>query len=413
MDFGALLFKILLALGLGGLIGIDRERVHRGYPGGIRTLAFFSLLGMLSSFIAHATLNDWVMPVSVASVFLLVVVGYDTSRSNNKSFGLTSTIVLLLTYLIGLISYFDDYQYLAVALAIITTLILTEKEILHNFARKMKTGELLDALKFGIVAFVILPLLPNQSIDPLGVINPYNLWLMVVLILGISFAGYIAGKFLGAYKGVFWSGVLGGLISSTAVASSLSIISRKSSKLLNSCAAGITVAASIMFLRILLEAYIFNPELSYSLIIPLVLSAVTGIIISFTMSRGGNNTNARIIHESPFNFIPALKFTALLAVILLVSKLGNDFFGQAGTFITSTLAGFVDTDAITLSMASLSGAGISYTTGSISILLVCITNTLVKLFIAASVGGKELLKKVIINFGLMIIPLIIFIFLIF
>ena len=131
------------------------------------------------------------------------------------------------------------------------------------------------------------------------------------------------------------------------------------------------------------------------------------------MSRGGNNTNARIIHESPFNFIPALKFTALLAVILLVSKLGNDFFGQAGTFITSTLAGFVDTDAITLSMASLSGAGISYTTGSISILLACITNTLVKLFIAASVGGKELLKKVIINFGLMIIPLIIFIFLIF
>jgi uncharacterized membrane protein (DUF4010 family) len=415
VSFQVLLLKSLVALGLGGLIGIDRERRHKGYPAGIRTLAFLSLIGMLTSFIAEASLNNWVIPLSIVTIILLVAVAYGASKmKSGRSWGLTTTIVLLLTFFIGLISYFDDYQYIAIALAIITTLILTERDILHDFARGMKKEELLDALKFGIVAFVILPLLPNQTIDPFNVLNPYNLWLMAVLIIAISFAGYIAAKFVGPSRGVYWSGALGGIVSSTAVSSSLSIVSKRNKDLTNACAVGITLASSLMFIRVLFEAYLINPALGYHLIIPLVLpTLIGGVLAYYYWKNKKSTTRTELVEKSPFNFIPALKFTLLLAVILLGSKIASDFVGDAGTYVTSVLAGLVDTDAITLSMATLAGDSITFETGRNAVLIACLTNTLVKLFISWSVGSKNLFKKMAFNYALMITPLLTIIFLTF
>ncbi len=409
----SLLFKAVLALGLGGLIGIDRERVHKGYPGGIRTLAFISLLGSLTSFMADATLNTMIYPVSIATIILLVSIAYGASIQK-KSIGLTSSIVLLVTYFIGLISFFDDYQYLAISVAILTTLILTEKQTLHKFARKMESRELLDALKFGIVAFIILPLLPNQTIDPFNIINPYTLWLMVVLILGISFLGYIASKIVGASKGIYWSGALGGLVSSTAVTSSLSITSKKSKNLCTTCAVGITLASSIMFLRVLFECFIVNNTLGYALFVPLLSSTLIGMTYSFFVLRKNESTSTKdFINSSPFNFGPAIKFTIFLAIILIFSKITSDLIGEGGIYITSFLAGLVDTDAITLSMATLSGSSISYSIGETAILIACLTNTIIKLLLARSLGSKELFKKMRPSFLLMIIPLVLFILLTF
>ncbi|MBN1923505.1 MAG: MgtC/SapB family protein [Nanoarchaeota archaeon] len=412
VELYALLFKIVLALGLGGLIGIERERAHKGYPAGVRTLAFISLIGMLTSFLSEATLNPWIIPFSMATVFILVIVGYGVSLNQQKRFGLTSTVVLFVTYFIGLISYYDDFQYLAVAISIITTLILTEKAVLHNFARKIKSSELMDALKFGIVAFVILPLLPNTEIDPFHVINPYNLWLMVVLILGISFIGYIASKAFGSSKGLYLSGALGGLVSSTAVTSSLSILSRKDKSLIDACAIGITFASSIMFARVLIEAYIVNPSFGIRLAVPLISSMILGLTYSFFKWRTTKNVNsAEFVKTSPFNFRPAIRFTIFLAVILLVSKAANDLIGDAGSYIASVFAGLVDTDAITLSMATLSGSSINYNTGVNSVLLACLTNTIVKLLLSRSVGSKQLFRRLVIVYALMLLPLILFILL--
>lgn len=409
-----LMFNSLLALGLGGLIGIERERTKHGYPAGVRTLAFLSLIGMLTSLIAETTSNTLVYPAALIGVILMIGASYSVSLTKKKSFGFTNTIIILLTFLIGLISYFNEYLILAVALSIITTLLLTTKKTIHGFARRMKDEELLDALKFGIVAFIILPLLPNQTIDPWNVINPWELWLMVVLILAISFIGYIAAKIVGPRKGLYWSGMLGGLVSSTAVSSSLSITSKKNNKLATACSVGITLASSIMFLRVLIEAYLFNPKLAVNLIMPLTIPAVIGFITSYLLWKAKNDTTrTELVEKSPFNFIPALKFTLLLVLIFLISTLGNTYFGDSGTYLTSILAGLVDTDAITLSMASLAGDSLTYSTAGTAILLACITNTIVKLFITWSVGSRELFKKMLLNYGIMMLPLIIFILLIF
>lgn len=409
-----LLFKILLSLGLGGLIGIDRERVHKGYPGGIRTLALLSLLGTLTSFISDVLSNFWIVPCAVAMVFLLVGVGYSMSIKKGKSFGLTSTVVILLTYVIGLITYFDDYQYIAISVSIIITLVLIEKRVLHKFARKVKQNELLDALKFGIVAFVILPLLPNKTIDPWGVINPYNLWLMVVLILGISFIGYISSKLFGAKKGIYSSALLGGLISSTLVSSSLSILSKKNEDLCNACAAGITLASSIMFVRVFIEAYVVNNELGVILLPPLLITCLIGLIITyFTWKSTDLSIKKSVIEKSPFNFLPALKFTLLLAMILITSEVTYELIGSSGAYITSVLGGLMDTDAVTVSMASLSGASLSYKLGRNAVIIACLTNSVVKLLIVKSSGDSRLFKKVLLNYSIMLIPLIIFILLTF
>jgi len=410
MEFVDLLLKLLLSLGLGGLIGIEREKTHKGYPAGIRTLALISLFGMLTSFITNLINNSWVMIVSIIIAFLVTAISYYVGIKNKRSFGLTNTVVILITFFIGLISYFEQYQYIAIAISIITTLILSEKKKLHSFVRNLKHKELEDALKFGIIAFVILPLLPNQTIDSLGVINPYNLWLMVVLILSISFAGYIASKFVGTNKGIYLSGILGGLVSSTAVSSSLSITSKKDKRLLNACITGITIASSIMFLRVLIEAFIINPQLGQQLLFPFSLSFLIGLLTSlYYLRKKKVNAKEDLVTSSPFNILPALKFTLLLAIILIVSKLAITYLGDRGLYITSVFAGLVDTDAITLSTSTLVNEGqVGLDIGANVVMLACLTNTLVKLGITRLSGSKKLFRKMLINYVLIISPLIIF-----
>jgi uncharacterized membrane protein (DUF4010 family) len=149
------------------------------------------------------------------------------------------------------------------------------------------------------------------------------------------------------------------------------------------------------------------------LLIPLILSTIIGIISSYVLWTNKNKTTKKkgFIEKSPFNFKPAIKFTILLAIILIVSKVSNDLIGDKGTYITSIIAGLVDTDAITLSIATLSGTSISYNTGMTAVLIACLTNTIVKLLITRTVGSKELFKKMLLNYILMSLPLIVFIFL--
>jgi uncharacterized membrane protein (DUF4010 family) len=408
MDFTYLLFKVLLALGLGGLIGIDRERAHQGYPAGIRTLAFISLLGMLTSFTFEVTQNSLVIPVGLGMIFLLSGASYAVTLFKNKSsIGLTSTIIIIITYLVGVISFFEEYFYLAVAVSIITTLVLTEKERLHNFVRNLSQNELLDALKFGIVAFVILPLLPNTTIDPLGVLNPYKLWLTVVIILSISFIGYAAAKIVGPSRGIFLSGLFGGLASSTGVTTTLSSLSRKDDRLVDACALGISLSWSIMFIRTLVELYLVKPEIVMYILAPFLAAGVAGILVSYLVYKMRvKDTNAELVHNSPFNFIPALKFVVILAVMLVAAKLAMEGAGELGIYATSFLSAMFDVTPAVLSIASLAGTTISLSVARNAIIIASISNTLVKLGMTLVLGRKELFKHSIIYAAFLIIVLI-------
>ncbi len=407
MPVRTFLLKVLLSTGIGMLIGVERERAHHGYPAGVRTFSLLSLTGMLTSFIAAEFNIDWVIPLAIVSVFLLITLGYSMSMYVHRSFGLTTTVVLLLTYLMGIVSYYEDYQYLAISISIITTLLLTEKKMLHGFARKIKKKELLDGLKFGIVAFIILPLLPNKTIDPLGVINPYNLWMLVIFILSISYVAYISMKLLGGKKGMLLSGFFGGMISSTATTISLSEKVNKSKSLVGPGHIAILVSCTTLFVRVLFEVLVVNKELGIRILPMMIAPAIVGYSLSFLFSGKTKNIKDKdIIEESPFNFIPAIKFTLLFAIILFMSKIGKMYFGDYGIYITSFFVGLADVDALALSMASSSPGTISYNTAVISIIIVTITNTLTKLVLSGIIGTKELFKKLFFKKLLLIISVL-------
>jgi uncharacterized membrane protein (DUF4010 family) len=415
MEFLSFLFKIMLSLALGGLIGIDRERSKKGFPAGIRTLAFISLLGMLSAFLSSELNNYLIMIVMLSTIFALLVVGYGVSFNTKRFFGFTSTIIIFLTFVIGMISYYDNYNYnyYAIALAIITTLILSQKTFLHSMVSKLSDNEIFDSLKFAIIAFIILPLIPNKAIDPWGIINPYELWFLVVLILSISYLGYFISKVIGKNRGIYLSGLVGGLISSTAVASSLSILSKKNESLSNASCIGIMLASSIMYIRILIEALIINFSFGTALLLPLILCALIGLSISLFDIRknraSSTSNNAQIITESPFNLLPAIKFTLFIAVILIASRFLNNTFGESGIYFASMLAGLIDTDAITLSLASLVNSSLSIQIGIVAIIIAVLTNSIIKLLFVKTQGSKNLFKKMIPRYIISSVPLILFV----
>jgi len=412
MEFLVFILKVILALSLGGLIGIDREKSKKGYPAGIRTLAFISLLGFLTSFVSADLNNYYFLAIVTLLIFTLIIVGYGVSFNTEKSFGFTSTMAIFLTFIIGVLSYYDKYYYFAVSLSIIVTLLLTQKLFIHSIVSKIKNNELFDALKFSIVAFIILPLLPNKNIDPFNIFNPYSLWLLIVLILSINYVGYIFSRIIGKTKGIYVSGFLGGIISSTAVTSSLSAMSRKDENLNESCAIGITLANAASSIMVLIESLVVNFEFGKTLTVPLIGYSLIGLAISLLMIKNLNKhkiSSTEIVTESPFSFGSALKFTLIVAFTLFVSKIALMLFGDSGVYLASFFSGLASTSSVIITISTLVNESIIFRVAWISVAISVLANNLFKLFLVKQNGSVKLFKKLLLNYVLMNAPLVIWI----
>lgn len=261
---------------------------------------------------------------------------------------------------------------------------------------------------------MILPLLPDQTMGPLGVFNPYQIWLIVVFISGISFAGYILMKFIGAEKGISATGVIGGLVSSTAVTTAMAARVKESDFIIRAAVFATVVASSMMFLRVLFEVIVINPSLTSLLMVPMLSMGPLGIGLSLLAWK---TTKVREVGEdlklkNPFSLRPALIFGLLFIVILFASKIAEIYFGDSGLFITSIIYGVADVDAITISMALLARNTISPDVAVTAITLAAISNTIVKFFIAMFFGTRKFgyiigaIFAVIIAVGLMAVFLI-------
>ena len=226
--------NLIIALLLGSLIGVEREKDHHGNIenvkhefGGIRTM---SLIGMLGYLVYQVFGDNLILLATFTGAFLLLLIAsYVVTSALNKNTGATTEIAAIFTYIMGILVAQDQLLY-ASSVTLIVVLLLYFKEKLHDFAHHVERSELYDAIKFIAVVFVILPILPNQTYDSFGVINPYLIWLIVVLISTISFLSYVSIKVIGPKRGIGASGLLGGLISSTAVSISLAEISKKTKK---------------------------------------------------------------------------------------------------------------------------------------------------------------------------------------
>ncbi len=395
---------LLVALGCGLLIGLEREQ-ERGqddqsgrHVAGVRTCGLLAMSGAIA-----AILGPVALAVLGGFVALVVVAGYH--RTNAENPGLTTEVSLILTLLIGVLAMRSAP--LASALAVVTTVLLQSKQWLHRFAREtLSETELNDALLLLASALIVLPILPDGPIGPFESLNLRRLWLLVVLVMAINAAGYIAMRALGPKLGLPLTGLAGGFVSSSATIGSMAQRSKQSPDLTRGCAAAGMASniSTLVLLAILLTAgdRVVLMQLVPGLILGGVLTLAYAALLAWHASREGLNA-ADNLRERPFHFGHALAFAALIAVVLVISQLLNQWLGSGGALMTALVAGFADAHAVAISMSQLAAGGdLESGTASMAVLLALTSNTVTKAVLSIGSGTRGFNKAMLPGLVLML-----------
>lgn len=396
------LYPFIISLLIGALIGTERQRrLAEEKTKGVAGLRTFTLVGLLGTLCASMTAfySQQFMVVAFASFMLLVGIAYYSSALRTRGLvDLTSAVAAILTFILGSLCYFEDQRLLAVALAIVITWILATRKITHRYVEAISETDLLDTLKMGLIALVIYPFLPDSPLDPLSVLNPRQIWLMVVLVSLIGYIGYVLIRILGMERGLGLTGILGGLVSSTAVTTAMAAEVRLQKEIISSAVFAATIASCTMFPRMLFIVLIVNRDIFLSLLPRLGSMTIVGVALAIVFLRRRDEIGKNVALKDPFKILPALKFGAFFAFVLLTSKLASLYFGDAGTYAASVIAGLADVDAITLSMATLARSTLSPGIAVTAITLAAITNTFVKVLIAFILGTREFGMRIAVIF---------------
>lgn len=388
------------ALGLGMLIGLERERT-RGTEktfAGVRTFSLVALLGAASVYVGEQAGLPWIVGLVFFAIMALVVAAYQVT-ARNGSIGATTEVSVLLTFLIGGMCAWDQVD-VAGAVAVAGMVLLALKGWLHDLAKRIEPSDVEATLKFAIITLIVLPLVPNTNYGPEGleVINPYKTWLMVVLIAGLNFAGYILVKVVGREHGLGITGLLGGLVSSTAVTLSFSQRSRVEPGLAPVLALAILLAWTVMFFRVVVEVGVVNISLAKEVALGMVLMGAVSLAICFMLWRHGRSTEKAEVESghNPFELREAIKFGLLFGVVIFAASAAQVYFGEAGLYLAGALAGLTDVDAIALSMASLAQQDPANSgPAARTIVIAVISNTMVKCGMAIWFGAPSMRKTMI------------------
>jgi uncharacterized membrane protein (DUF4010 family) len=390
-DFG-------LALLVGVLIGMEREKRKAREPqpgiGGIRTFILIAEAGAVSAWVSRQIDSPWPFLATLAGIAALLVTSYlvEARATAGQSAGLTTEIAALTTCLLGGLCLFG-FPELAVALGIVTTIVLAFKEPIHGIVDRIGPDDLYAGLKLLVASFIVLPLLPNRPVDPWGVLNPYELWWLVILISGLSLVGYVAMRWVGPERGTALTGFFGGLASSTAVTLAFARRSREEAGAIEVLATGLLLAWGVMFARVLVEVAVVYPPLLASLVVPFAaMGAVTvGMALGLYRRAGANGGAAKDVPlRNPFSLVFAIRFALFFAGVLLLVALVQRHFPGRGEVVVAALAGLTDVDAITLSMAAYARAGGDAQTAVQAITVAAFTNTLVKAGLIVGLGAAPL-----------------------
>lgn len=387
MDQLEIFWNLLIALGIGLLIGIERGWSGRKEDEGDRIAGIrtFSLVGLLGGVWAQLThyVGEWILAAIFLALAGLITASYiiEAKVQSDKDIGITTEISLLLTFSLGAWAVFG-YPIYALSTAVIVIVLLSLKPVLHRWLRIIEVKEIYAGIKLLVISVILLPLLPDQGYGPWQTLNPYWIWWMVVLISGLSFVGYILIKYTGERLGTLLTAITGGLASSTAVTLSLAQLTRQRNQLSsNIFIAGVLIASSIMFVRVAIEVSIVNPALLHPLWIPLavmlVLTAGGGIWV-WQQSQAAKEEQPAIELKNPLQLFTALQFGTLLAVILLLATAMEQWYGDEGIYLLSLFSGLMDVDAITLSLSRMAQNETTTAVATSGIIIAVIANTLVK-----------------------------------
>ena len=387
--------RLGLALAVGLLIGLERGWREREAPegsrvAGIRTFALIGLGGGLAALLT-GPLVGMAFGLVFAGFAALIVAAHVVAVHGPEDVGATTTVAALVTFLLGALAASGDMA-VAASVAVVTAILLSAKPVLHRWVERIEYPELTAVLKLLLISVVMLPVLPNRTVDPWDALNPYEIWWMVVLIAGISFCGYVAVRLIGAEHGLMLTGILGGLTSSTATTLSFARLSRQSEGASVLLAAGAAAACAIMLPRILLVVGLLNRPLLLLLWVPFgaaALVAFVGAGLLWYRSSGTADKSAVRI-DNPFELGVAIRFGILLAAIMLLTRLLPSWFGDSGLYLLAAVSGLGDVDAISLSMARQAGGSVAIGAGALAVAIAAFANTAAKVGLAFVAGRSAM-----------------------
>lgn len=395
-----------IAFGLGLLVGLQRQHADTKMAG-VRTFTLISILGAVSGLLSRDYNNPYTLPVfGIAIAALMVTANHINRKEGNNDVGQTTEVAALLMFAISGYLVMGD-RVLGVIVGGAMSILLYAKQRLHDFIDKLKDKDLNAIMTFAGISLIVLPILPNQTYGPLDVLNPYNIWLMVVLIVGLSVVGYFIYKFVGKSTGTISNGILGGLISSTATTVSYARKTKDSKNIDIMAAFVITTASAIALVRVLIEAGLIIPDKLHRIILPLVvqfiiMGCLCGLLFYWIKKNGEEEEMPE--PKNPAQFKSALIFGLLYGLILMAVAFTNKEFGEQALYAVAIISGLTDVDAITLSLSQLmKNDGLTTTKGWRLILIATLSNLLFKGIMAAVLGSARLTKYIALSFGISIV----------
>ena len=390
-----LLLGFLVALGVGLLIGIDRERKKSEGPAhhapGLRTFALASLLG------ATAIAAGGELLLAAAALGVTAFAGLSYWRARDSDPGLTTETALVLVTLLGGLAMREPTY--AAGLGVVVAVLLAARTELHRFVLSGLTDqELRSLLIFAAATLVVLPLLPNHPIGPYGALNLHTIWIVVILVMAVSALGYIAVRLVGARYGLPLAGLASGFISSLATIGGMGARAKNDPALLMPAVGGAVLSSVATTVQLAILIGVTSLQTLHAFWIPLALSGASAVLYGGVFTLWALRHTAEC-HEAPgnaFSLRTALTFAVILAVVLLAAAAAQDWFGEAGVLIAAAAAGFADTHSAAISVASLvQDQRIAAPLSVIPILAAITTNTVTKAIFAVSAGGRAFALYVI------------------
>ncbi|MFB1486775.1 MULTISPECIES: MgtC/SapB family protein [unclassified Thiocapsa] len=388
--------ELAVALAIGLLIGVERGWKDRSAEegrrvAGVRTYALLGFLGGISGLVAGPSggLTLGLIFVGLAGA---LTVAHVLDYRRDEDVGITSLVAGLMTFLLGALAVLGELA-AAAAAAVVTALVLGYKPLIHRWIHAIEQKDLKASLTLLLISVVLLPILPDQGYGPWNAVNPREIWWMVVLIASISFVGYYAMKLVGTRRGILFTGLFGGLASSTALTLHFSRLARARTEMAPVLATAILVACATMFPRMLLVSTLIHPPLLPSLLWPAATMALIAYgfaaVFWLTQPRGGDG-DADALLDNPLELKSAVGFGLLLALVMVSAKGLESWVGASGIMMLAAASGIADVDAITLTIARISRDELPLGIAVSSIVIAAAVNSLVKGIIAASVGGRAL-----------------------
>jgi uncharacterized membrane protein (DUF4010 family) len=401
-----------IALGLGLLVGIQRQFAE-SMLAGVRTFPIVTVLGTLTAQVdRELESHGWLVAASLAG--LAIIVGFEKSRilrQPRPDFGLTTEAALLLMFVLGAYLVSGE-RIVAVAVGAGVAVLLQFKAELHGIVARLGAEDLRAIMTFALMSCIVLPLLPDRNYGPFAVLNPYQIWLMVVLIVGVSLTGYIIYKFFGRTAGIVLGGILGGAISSTATSVSYARRCTGAPETVRLATVVIAIASAMVYVRVIIEIAVVAP-LQFAQLAPpilvVLLASVLGAATAWWQSRRHQTEMPE--HSNPTELKSAVVFAAVYAAVLLALASAKHYLGGGGLYAVAVLSGLTDMDAITISTSRLvglgDGQGISITDGWRLILVASLSNLVFKLGIVGVIGRWTLFRRTATVFALPLVVIVV------